>query len=81
MAEYQQTSDAPGHTTIIERRSGGGAMLLAVVLLIVALIGGYFLLSSQQAETNKDNAIAGAAQSVSDTADKIGDAVSDGSSQ
>lgn len=69
------------HTTIIHegepRRSGGGGMLLAVVLAI-AVIGGLYLYSqSAGSEATKDNAIAGAADSIGNAANKIGNAADD----
>lgn len=76
MAENRVLEGAPMHTTIIERSSGGGAaVMLAIALLLAVIVGGYFLVTSQQSEVAKDNAVAGAAQSVSDAADKVGAAV------
>lgn len=62
-------------TTIIKEGSSGGIVFVAMLLMALVLVAGYFLLASQKAETNKNNAIAGAAQSVEQTADKIGSAV------
>lgn len=74
MAEYR--SDTPEHTTIIERGgSSAGTILIAFVLLLAVAVGGYYLYSTQNSEAAKDNAVAGAASSVSDAAQKVGDAV------
>lgn len=75
MADYRETNDAPTHTTIIERKSSGGTILLAIVLLIAVVVGGAYLFNIQKAQTSKDNAVAGAASSVSKAADKVGSAV------
>jgi hypothetical protein len=74
MADYESHSTAPGGTTIIEKKGSGGTVLIALVLLVAVLIGGWYLFTTQGAQTNKDNAVAGAAKSVSSAADKVGDA-------
>lgn len=76
MDEYR-TTDAEGgtHTTIIERRGGGGTILLAIVMLFAVAVGAYYLFTMAPHQSAKDKAIAGAADSVSRTADKVGDAV------
>ena len=76
MTEYR-TTDAEGgtHTTIIERRGGGVTILLAIVLLFAVAVGAFYLFTMAPHQTAKDKAIAGAADSVSRTADKVGDAV------
>lgn len=76
MAEYQ-SSHAPERVTIIEKRGGGGIGLIAFALLAAIVIAAYLMVTSQAVETRKDNAIAGAAQSVGAAADKIGSAVDD----
>ncbi len=68
-------------TTIIERGGSGGTVLIAIVLLIAVVIGGVYLFNMQQAQTGKDQAIAGAATSVSHAADKVGDAASGSTSK
>lgn len=76
MADTETTSTPAGGTTIIERKSSGGTILIAIVLLIAVAIGGFYLFSRQSSQNAKDNAITGAAKSVSSAADKAGDAVS-----
>lgn len=77
MAEEVTThTPAPGTTTIIERSGGGGAGIMIGIILLVALaIGAFYLFNQSNSQTKRDDAIAGAAKSVGDTADKIGDAV------
>ncbi len=76
MDDYR-TTDAEGgtHTTIIERRGSGGTILLAIVLLFAVAVGAFYLFTMAPQQSAKDKAIAGAADSVSRTADKVGDAV------
>ncbi len=67
------------HTTVIHdgepRRSGGGStMLLAIVLIIAVIAGIYFFSRATGSEAAKDNAIAGAAESVGDAAKSVGNA-------
>lgn len=68
---------APTHTTVIERRGGGGGMLVGLAILIAVLIGAYFLFNQTQSESRRDDAIAGAAKSVGDSAEKAGEAITD----
>lgn len=77
MAEVRTTDTDPGaHTTIIERRGGGGGLILvAVALLLAVCVGAFYLFVMAPQQSAKDKAIAGAADSVSRTADKVGDAV------
>ena len=77
MADYNSAGGPTERTTIIERRGGGGTALIAIVLLIAVVIGGIYLFNISQAQTSKDQAIAGAATSVSHAADKVGSAVPD----
>ncbi|MGN6123400.1 MAG: hypothetical protein ACTHOJ_10655 [Sphingomonas oligoaromativorans] len=72
-----RTTDAEGgtRTTIIERRGGGGTILLAIVLLFAVAVGAFYLFTMAPQRNARDKAITGAADSVSRTADKIGDAV------
>ncbi|WP_019832209.1 hypothetical protein [Sphingomonas sp. PR090111-T3T-6A] len=75
--DEDRTTGAEGgtHTTIIERRGGGGTILLAIVLLFAVAVGAFYLFTMAPQQNAKDKAIAGAADSVSRTADKVGDAV------
>jgi hypothetical protein len=76
MTETHSPETEPGtHTTIIERRGGGGTVLLAIVLLFAVIVGGVYLFTMAPHQSAKDKAIAGAADSVSRTADKVGNAV------
>ena len=76
MADVHNTDAEPGtHTTIIERRGGGGTVLVAIVLLLAVIAGAFYLFTMAPQQSAKDKAIAGAADSVSRTADKVGDAV------
>ena len=84
MAEERitETRDEAGNThtthTIVsdgrERRSGGGTIILLVVLAVLAI--GAFVLFGQMsgAEIAKDNAVAGAADSVNNAANSVSDA-------
>ena len=77
MTDYR-TTDGEGttHTTIIEKSGGGaGTILLALVLLLAVAVGGWYLFTTGASQTHKNDAIAGAADSVSKTADKVGSAV------
>lgn len=71
------TSDLPpaNHTTVIERRGGGGGLLIGLAVLIAVLIGGYFLFAQSRNDAIRTDAVAGAAKSVGDTADKAGAAI------
>jgi hypothetical protein len=76
MDEYRTTDAESGtHTTIIERRGSGGTILLAIVLLFAVAVGAFYLFTMAPQQSAKDKAVAGAADSVSRTADKVGDAV------
>ncbi len=56
-------------------RSGGGMTSVLLVLVVVAvLIGAFVLMQGQDAEIAKDNAIAGAADSVGNAAESVGNA-------
>ena len=72
-----ETPSGNVHTThtIVERSGGGGSgFLIAIVLILAVLVGGYFLMQGTMASSNKDNAIAGAANDVGDAAKKVGNA-------
>ena len=84
MAEERitETHDEAGNThtthTIVSdgatRRSGGGTILMLVVVAILA-IGAFFVFQQMSgAEIAKDNAVAGAADSVNEAADAVGEA-------
>jgi hypothetical protein len=77
MSDYRNTDGEPAThtTTIIEKRGSGGTALIAIVLLLAVLIGGWYLYTTGNAKSSKDTAIAGAADSVSKTADKAGAAL------
>ncbi len=76
MDDYRTTDAENGtHTTIIERRGSGGTILLAIVLLFAVAVGAFYLFTMAPQQSAKDKAVAGAADSVSRTADKVGDAV------
>ncbi|GGD62796.1 hypothetical protein [Croceicoccus mobilis] len=66
------------HTEIIResepRRSGGAGWIILVVLVIAVLIGAFVLMQGSEAEIAKDNAIAGAADSVGNAAESVGSA-------
>ena len=71
-----ETSAAP--TTVVERRgSGMGAIVALIVGLLAVLVIGYFLMNMNRSDAVKDNAIAGAAESVGNAADNIGEAARD----
>lgn len=60
----------------VERRGGGAGAIIAVVigLLLVGVVA-YFLMNINRNEAIETNAVAGAAESVGDAADRVGDAV------
>lgn len=63
------------HTVVTDdgaRRGGGSGWLIALVLILVAIAGIYFVSQQTGAETAKDNAVAEAANSVSDAATQVG---------
>jgi hypothetical protein len=53
---------------------GVGGIVLALVLLAAVVLGGVFLMNMSRSEAVKDNAIAGAADSVGNAADSVGNA-------
>jgi len=77
MAEYERTTTPANGTTVIEKRGGGGTMVLAIVLLLAVIVAGLYLFSRAGSQNARDNAVTGAAQSVSTAADKVGSAASD----
>ncbi|WEK41383.1 MAG: hypothetical protein P0Y50_07190 [Candidatus Brevundimonas colombiensis] len=72
-----ETNAAP--TTVVERRggSGMGAIVALIIGLLAVLVIGYFLMNMNRSDAAKDNAIAGAAESVGNAADNIGNAARD----
>jgi uncharacterized protein (UPF0333 family) len=63
------------HTTIVTEKSSGAGWMIAIVLLIAVIAGIYFYSQSQNSTIAKNNAITGAANSVSNTAKKVGNSV------
>jgi len=66
------------HTTVVtDKASGTGVtrMLVALLVLIAAAALIYFFAAGNEAEIAKDNAIAGAATQVGETAEQVGNAV------
>lgn len=75
MVEERTThTDAPHTTTVIERRGSGGTVLIGIALLVAVIIGAFYLMNQNRNETIKTDAITGAAESVSEGAQKVGDA-------
>jgi hypothetical protein len=72
------TDTGEPRTTIIKQGGSGAGWAFAIVLLIAVIAGIYFFAQGQNSTIAKNNAIAGAANSVSDTAKKVGNAVDDG---
>lgn len=70
-------NNTPGSTTtVIKEKSGGGMTAIVIVLLVLALaVGGYFAFMATDSTVKKNDAVAGAAKSVGDAADKAGEAV------
>lgn len=65
------------HTVVTDdgaRSRGGAGWLIALVLLIVAVAAIYLFSQQSRSEVVKDNAVAQAADGVSDAAGKVGDA-------
>ena len=76
-----ETPSGNTHTThtVVDSgaRSGGSGWMIALLLLIALGVGGYFLMQGTDASSNKDNAIAAAADDVGNAAQKVGDAAQD----
>lgn len=72
-----ESSAAP--TTVVERRSGSGmgAIVALIVGLLAVLVIGYFLMNMNRNDAIESNAVAGAAESVGNAADNIGEAARD----
>lgn len=75
-----QTPSGNTHTTHTvvtddgERRRGGSGWLIALALILAAVVGIYLFSQQSGSEIAKDNAVAEAAESVSDAAGQVGDA-------
>ena len=72
-----ETTAAP--TTIVERRSGSGmgAIVALIIGLLAVLVIGYFLMNMNRNDAIESNAVSGAAESVVNAAENIGDAARD----
>ena len=75
-----QAGNTQSHTTTYvrddaPRSSGGAGWMIALVLVVALLVGGYFLTQMSGSEVAKDNAVAGAAESVGNAADQVGNTV------
>jgi hypothetical protein len=66
---------ATPHTTVVERRGGGAGLVIGLALLVAVALLAWFLLAENRNDTIRTNAVAGAAESVERTADKVGEAV------
>jgi len=74
----ERITETSAPTTVVERRgSGMGAIVALIVGLLAVLVIGYFLMNMNRSDAVKDNAIAGAAESVGNAADNIGEAARD----
>lgn len=64
------------HTVVTDegRGRGGSGWLIALILLVAAIAAVYFISQQSGAEVAKDNAVANAAESVSDAAGEVGSA-------
>lgn len=69
------------HTVVTDNapRTGGGGTtwLVLLVVLIVAVVAIFLFSQQSESEIARDNAIAGAADSVSEAAQNVGDAAQD----
>lgn len=69
--------DTHTHTEIVRdapARSGGAGWLIAIVLIVALVVGAFLFMQNSSSEVAKDNAIAGAAESVGNAAESVGDA-------
>jgi hypothetical protein len=67
-------------TTVVDRDRGGGGMggiLIGLAVLIIVAIGAYFLLNANRNDAIRTDAVSGAASSVSNAADSVGEAARD----
>lgn len=66
------------HTEVIRevpvRSRGGAGWAILAVLVLIAIVGAFLLTQGNGAEIAKDNAVAGAAESVGNAAESVGDA-------
>ena len=76
-----ETPSGNTHTThtVVDSgtRGGGSGWMIALLLLIALAVGAYFLMQGADASSNKDNAIAAAADDVGNAAQKVGNAAQD----
>jgi len=77
--EHIKEGDSGPNPVIVERRggSGMGAVIALVIGLLAVLVIGYFLMNMNRNDAIESNAVAGAAESVGDAADNIGQAARD----
>lgn len=67
-----------GAAPVVERRGGGAGGIIALVIgLALVVIVGYFLMNMSRNDAIETNAVAGAAESVGNAADNVGQAVRD----
>jgi predicted lipid-binding transport protein (Tim44 family) len=73
------SENSTGPTIVEQRRSGGGmgGVIALIVGLALVLIIGWFLMNMNRNEAIESNAVAGAAESVGNAADNIGEAARD----
>ena len=75
-------ADGSTHTTVIDRgtsSSSGGWMFGLIALALIAL-GVYYFAGMSASEANKNNAVAEAAEDVSNAAQTVGNAANDAAS-
>lgn len=70
--ERTTTSDR----VVVERGGGGAGTIIAVIIgLVLVGVVAYFLMNMNRNDTIETNAVAGAAESVGNAADRVGDVV------
>ncbi|WP_292050848.1 MULTISPECIES: hypothetical protein [unclassified Brevundimonas] len=70
--EHITTNESP---TVVERSGGGGAGILGAIIAVIAVVViGYLVMNMNRSEQVRDNAIAGAAESIGNAADNVGEA-------
>jgi len=71
--ETVTTHETPN--TVVTEKRGGGMGLLGILVAILAIgVVGYFLFTMTQTEQVESNATAGAAESIGNAADNVGEA-------
>lgn len=75
----ERVSENSTGPTIVERRSGGGmgGIVALIIGLALVLVIGWFLMNMNRNDAIESNAVAGAAESVGNAADNIGEAARD----